>query len=104
MSNENQEIHVIAEASAKPGQEEALRRVLYACVAPTRNEQGNRDYTLHEDEDHRGRFFFYETWASREALNQHLQTPHFKTLDQNSRPLLAQPLSIAILRAVDGPA
>ena len=44
MSDANQEIHVIAEAQAKPGQDAALRDVLKACVAPTRAEQGNRGY------------------------------------------------------------
>ena len=99
MSDANQEIHVIAEAQAKPGQDAALRDVLQACVTPTRAEQGNRGYALHEDLDTPGRFFLYETWTSRDALKQHLQTPHFKTLDQNSKPLLAKPLSIAVVRA-----
>jgi|SRR5271166_672681 len=101
MSVANQEIHVIAEAIAKPGEEDALRRVLGACVAPTRSEPGNRAYTLHQDADKPGRFFFYETWANREALSEHLKTPHFKTLDRDSKPLLAQPLSVAVLRSLD---
>jgi quinol monooxygenase YgiN len=42
ISDEKQAIHVIAEAVAKPGQEEALYRTLHACVAPTRDEAGNR--------------------------------------------------------------
>jgi quinol monooxygenase YgiN len=46
MSDEKQAIHVIAEAIAKPGQEEALYRTLHACVAPTRAEPGNRGYIL----------------------------------------------------------
>jgi quinol monooxygenase YgiN len=62
---------------------------------------GNRGYALHEGLDTPGRFFLYETWTSRDALKQHLQTPHFKTLDQNSKPLLAKPLSIAVVRALD---
>jgi len=39
MSDTGQEIHVIAEFQAKPGQETALRIVLQACVRPTRAEQ-----------------------------------------------------------------
>jgi alpha-D-ribose 1-methylphosphonate 5-triphosphate synthase subunit PhnH len=35
MSDAKQAIHVIAEAIAKPGQEDALYRTLHACVAPT---------------------------------------------------------------------
>ena len=101
MSDERQAIHVIAEAIAKSGQEGALYRTLHACVAPTRAEPGNRGYTLHQDLDNPARFFFYETWASREALNVHLTTPHFKALDKNAKPLIARELSIAVLRAFD---
>jgi quinol monooxygenase YgiN len=103
MAEANQEIQVIAEAIAKPGQEDALRGVLYACVAPTRAEHGNRAYILHEDLDKPGRFFFYETWASRESLAEHMKTPHFKTLDKNAKPLIAQPLTVAIVRSLDEP-
>ena len=103
MSDEKQAIHVIAEAIAKPGQEEALYRTLHACVAPTRAEPGNLGYILHQDLDNPARFFFYETWVSREALNlnAHLTTPHFKTLDKSAKPLVGRELSIAVLRAFD---
>jgi quinol monooxygenase YgiN len=101
MSDEEQTIHVIAEAIAKPGQEEPLYRTLHACVAPTRAEPGNRGYILHRDLDDPARFFFYETWVSREALNEHLTTPHFRTLDKNAKSLVARELSIAVLRALD---
>jgi quinol monooxygenase YgiN len=76
MSDEKQAIHVIAEAIAKPGQEEALYRTLHACVAPTHAEPGNRGYILHQDLDNPARFFLYETWVSRQALNEHFTTPH----------------------------
>jgi quinol monooxygenase YgiN len=101
MSNEKQAIHVIAEAIAKVGKEEELHRTLHACVAPTRAEPGNRAYVLHQDLDNPAKFFFYETWVSREALNMHLTTPHFKALDQGAKSLVSRELSIAVLRAFD---
>jgi quinol monooxygenase YgiN len=101
MSDEKQAIHVIAEAIAKPGQEGALYRTLHACVAPTRAETGNRGYLLHQDLDNPARFFIYETWVNREALDSHLTTPHFRMLDENARPLVSQELSIAVLRAFE---
>ena len=101
MPEDQQTIHVIAEAQAKPGQEKALYRTLHACVGQTRTEPGNRGYVLHQDLDNPARFFLYETWVSREALNQHFTTPHFKTLDQDVKPLVARELSIAVLRAFD---
>ena len=101
MADDEQAIHVIAEAMAKPGQEKALYRTLHACVAPTRAEPGNRGYILHQDLDNPARFFLYETWTSREALDEHLKTPHFKTLDRNAKPLVERELSIAVLRGFD---
>jgi quinol monooxygenase YgiN len=101
MPDTNQEIRVIAEFQAKPGQETALREVLHACVPPTRAEKENRGYTLHEDLDRPGRYFLYETWVSRDALKRHFQTPHFRTLDDRAKPLLSQPLSLAVVRALD---
>jgi quinol monooxygenase YgiN len=100
MSDTGQEIRVIAEIKSRPGQEASLREVLQACVAPTRAEAGNRSYTLHEDLQSAGHYFFYETWISRDALDQHFQTPHFKTLVEKIKPLTAQPPSIAVLRAL----
>ena len=101
MSDEKQAIHVIAEAIARPGQEVALYRALHACVAPTRGELGNRGYILHQDLDSPARFFLYETWVSREALNEHLTAPHFRTLERNAKPLVGRELSIDVLRAFD---
>lgn len=101
MSDTDQEIHVIAAFRAKAGQETALRNVLQACVRPTRAEQENRGYTLHEDLDSPGRYFFCATWVSCAALKRHFQTPHFKDLDDGAKPLLSQPASIAVVRALD---
>jgi quinol monooxygenase YgiN len=98
MPDTNQEIRVIAEFQAKPGQETALREVLHACVPPTRAEKENRGYTLHEDLDRPGRYLLYEIWVSRDALKRHFQTPHF---DETAKPLLSQPLSLAVVRALD---
>lgn len=101
MSDEKQTIHVIAEALARPGREDELHRTLRACVAPTRAEPGNRGYILHRDLDNPAKFFLYETWVSREALNAHFTTPHFKKLDKDANSLVAQEISIAVLRAFD---
>ena len=69
------------------------------CADPRRS--GNRGYILHQDLDNPARFFLYETWVSREALNAHFMTPHFKALDQNVKPLVGRELSVAVLRAFD---
>ncbi len=94
-------VHVIAQCQAKPGQADALRRVLHAAVAPSRGDAGVLSYVLNEDIKTPGRFFFVEHYASRDALKQHMQQPHFKTLVAESKDLIDGDFPIAMVRPVD---
>jgi quinol monooxygenase YgiN len=38
-------------------------------------------------------------WKSQEAIDEHMRTPHFKSLVVQAEPL-AEPLSITLLRAL----
>jgi quinol monooxygenase YgiN len=95
--SDTQEVRVIAEAQARPGQEEALRELFLNVLAPTRQETGCRHYHLHEDLDQPGHFFFYETWASRASLEAHLEQPHLRRLGEATKDLVAQPTRISVL-------
>lgn len=95
--SDTQEVRVIAEAQARPGQEQALRDLLLDVIAPTRQEVSCRRYHLHEDLDQPGHFFFYEAWASRAALDAHLEEPHLRRLTEAMKDLLAQPVRITVL-------
>jgi quinol monooxygenase YgiN len=95
-----EDIRVAAFLYAKPGQEDAVRDAALACVAPTRAESGNDMYVLHRDTKNPSLFVFIEEWKSEQALDEHLQTPHFKTLAQALDGKLAQPLAVHVLRAV----
>ncbi|MER7576646.1 putative quinol monooxygenase [Streptomyces sp. NPDC126514] len=57
----------------KPEHADEVRRILSSFVEPTRQEPGNLQYHLHEQED--GRFFLYEVWRSQEDLDRHNPTP-----------------------------
>lgn len=67
---------------ANPGQEDAVKEVLVALVEPTRKEAGCICYNLHQSKSDKGQFMFYEQWASKEALNAHMQTPYLKALGE----------------------
>jgi len=71
---------VVAEIIAKPGCEQRLREELLALIEPTRAEAGCLQYDLHVAEGKPGHFLFYENWTSRQALDQHLATPHLQRL------------------------
>ena len=85
---------VVAEMAAKPGQEDELKRRLLSMIEPTRREEGCVQYDLHQNTNEAGRFVFYETWRSREALERHLQSPHLLAFGSAAPELLAEPARI----------
>ena len=95
-------IHVIARATAVKGKEAELSKVLRGMLSPTHAEPGDKIYDLYES-DTPGRFYFYEVWPSRSALNIHAATNHFKQLQSDLKGLIAEPLEINILKQL-GPA
>jgi quinol monooxygenase YgiN len=63
-------------------------------------------YELYES-DSKGRFYFYETWESQAALDQHAVSPHFKHLQQTIGELVREPFEVNILKCIltgDAPA
>ncbi|HVN13220.1 MAG TPA: antibiotic biosynthesis monooxygenase family protein [Kineosporiaceae bacterium] len=71
-------ITVIAYMRARPGDEQALRDALMALIEPTSKERGLVNYDLHEDIMDPAFFALYENWATIEAHNEHMATPHLK--------------------------
>ena len=67
---------VVADIRAKPGKEDDLRRATLPLVLEVRSEPNNRLYFLHEDRDARGRFVFYEIFASKADFDAHNATSH----------------------------
>ena len=73
-------ITVVATFEAKPGQEAKLREALLGLLAPTRREAGCLNYDLHQSPEEPAKFLFHENWASKEALDAHLKSPHVAVL------------------------
>ncbi|WP_158744575.1 putative quinol monooxygenase [Acidisphaera sp. L21] len=99
--SDTQPLFVVAECRAKPGLADALRKVLHAAVTPSRGDEGVMSYVLNEDIKTPGHFIFIEHYASRDALKQHMQQPHFKTLVAESKDLIEGEFPIAMVRPVD---
>ena len=80
-------IHLVAEIKAFPDHIEQVTQLLTELLAPTREEEGCCQYEMYLDEKIEGLFMFQEMWASQEALDKHLQSPHiaqcFSTLEKN---------------------
>jgi quinol monooxygenase YgiN len=90
------EIRVIARALARAGKEDQLRNTLVGMLTPTRAEQGCRLYELYESSN-RGLCYFYEKWESQDALERHIETPHYKHLAQDVRDLLESAFEVNVL-------
>ncbi|WP_131735597.1 putative quinol monooxygenase [Actinomadura roseirufa] len=57
----------------RPDRVDQVREFLTSLIEPTRKEEGNLEWHLHEQED--GRFFLYEVWRSQEDMDRHNEYP-----------------------------
>src|SRR5271169_5878703 len=93
------EIQVIARSVAREGKEDQLRKLLQGMLTATRAEPGCELYELYESGSS-GRFYFYETWESQAALDQHAASLHFKHLEQSIGELVAEPFEVNTLTRI----
>jgi len=96
----NNPISVVATIKAKPGKESEVKEELIKLITPTRAETGCINYDLHESVEQPGVFVFYENWASQQALEEHLNTPHLKALKAKADALLVEPIDICLCKKV----
>ena len=100
----------IAHLQATPSSEQALQDALQACVAPTRQEEGNVNYDLHRSVDDPTVFVIYEGWENQAALDTHFTLPHFQTLLAAAEKLVAsrgpdgKPFTAETLTMISSPA
>ena len=96
MEHNTSEIQLVVSMVAKPGKEEELREVLRRLLEPTRKEPGCRRYEMYASEQ-KGKFFALEIWDSRQALDEHMQTPHFKAAEPRFSEFVQGTIDINIL-------
>src|ERR1700751_1189622 len=93
------EVRVIARFVANKDKEDQLRTLPQGMLIPTRAEPGCGQYELYGS-DTEGRFYLHEIWESQAALDQHIETLEFRHLKQAVGELLAEPVEVTILRAI----
>jgi quinol monooxygenase YgiN len=100
-TDENRDLlSVVATMRAKPGREQELRALLESLIEPTRAEDGNTTYALHQGSQDPAVFVFYENWASQGHLDAHLATPHLQAALPRIPELLDGELVITTLNRV----
>lgn len=91
-------IGVRAAANVRPEHVEAFLASAQKLVEATRKEAGNLSYDFGSlaEEGAEGQFAFIERWATQEALDEHLESEHFKSANAEWETYLETPLDVAI--------
>lgn len=92
-------IIVVADAVVKEGMKGQFIAAAQKCVAKTRLEEGNLSYDLKNDCFQDNKFTFFEQWKTKEALDGHMETKHFKEFGAGIQNILAEELSICVYEA-----
>lgn len=72
----NQKLTIIAKIIAKPEHTELVKKELLKLIETTKLEEGCINYDLHQDNDNKNIFLFYENWTSRSLWQDHMKMPH----------------------------
>ncbi|NTV57372.1 MAG: antibiotic biosynthesis monooxygenase [Deltaproteobacteria bacterium] len=96
----DKQVTVLALVKAKAGMEEPVRNELMALVSPTRSEVGCVNYDLHQSEEDKSLFMFYENWDSMEDLERHRGSAHLKAFREKAGGLLEKPIEVTLFKMV----
>jgi quinol monooxygenase YgiN len=94
---------VLVRFIVKSGQEARVESVLRKMVVNTRQEPGCRRYDLFEvSAGSAGKnFYLIENYADDAAVQAHRDTLHYKEYRASIMDLLAQPIEVTLLQALD---
>ena len=96
------EVVVVGSFRAVEGKETEALEAFKALVEPTHAEDGCILYALNQGVDDPRRLAFIERWASREALDAHLKSPHIAVVLERVEELFGDSADITVFEAVPG--
>jgi quinol monooxygenase YgiN len=96
------EVVVVGSFTAEPGREAEAEETFRALLEPTHGEDGCILYALHRGVDDPRRLTFIERWASREALEAHLASPHIAAALARATELFGESGDITVYEPVPG--
>jgi quinol monooxygenase YgiN len=85
---------IIGNVHGRPEKRDELLALLQSFIGPTRAEDGCIEYQLHVNAEDPNAFMFYENWASRAVLEQHIAMPYIQPLIERQHELLSRPVEI----------
>ena len=90
---------VIAKMTVKPGKKAEIFALAQDLIVATRAEEECISYELLDDPYDVSSCAFVERWTDKEALVQHLKTPHINVWRQKSVNLLAEKTAIQLYQS-----
>ena len=69
---------IVANIIAKVDKIDLVKEELLKLIEITRAEEGCINYDLHQDNENKAHFLFYENWESRELWLEHMDNQHLK--------------------------
>ncbi|BBZ47898.1 putative quinol monooxygenase [Mycobacterium parmense] len=93
-------VSVVARFVPLPEKRSELQALLEGMVAPTRSEAGCHSYNLYEVPAD-GDLVLIERYGDQAALEHHRTTDHYRDYRAQLSSLLANPVSVTVLAAVD---
>jgi quinol monooxygenase YgiN len=93
---------VVGSFTARAGKEHEGEEAFKALLEPTHAEDGCILYALHRGVDDPRRLTFIERWASREALDAHLASPHIKEVLARVEDLFGDSAEIVVYEPLAG--
>ncbi|WP_221392511.1 putative quinol monooxygenase [Dyadobacter sp. NIV53] len=89
-------IYLTATVKSKPGNNEALKKLLLELVENSRQEEACVQYDLHQSQNDPDFFIFHEEWKSREGLDLHNNQPYILDFGVKSAELIDGQVGIHI--------
>lgn len=94
-------IVVIARLTVKPDKKDELMELAKPLISATREEPGCNSYTLLDDRFDPSSCTFVEEWKDKEALRQHIKTPHFGEFMGKSKELMAAGMKLTLYEGTE---
>ncbi|HEY1984895.1 MAG TPA: putative quinol monooxygenase [Terracidiphilus sp.] len=93
-------VRLIVRIVAQDGKADEVKGFFRRMVRPTRAERGCRYYELFES-NLPGLLFLHELWNSKEDLDAHRETSHFKELIPAATKLMKEPMEVNFLSEIE---
>jgi quinol monooxygenase YgiN len=96
----NEKIVLVARLKVKSEMVEVATKAALELVTPSRAEAGCINYDVHQAIDDETVFVWHETWKSKTALDEHFETPEFKTFFAIAGEIAAEPSQMTITKII----